>query len=226
MKFFSGQTLSLAFSSAFGALLAVIFDMAKGQLSTIENIRMAFERSLEINVNKVMILLIVIGIALALSFIEDVSTKLKAFTVGMGVLSTFVNFLPAPKVDTQAAQPATAQQINYDYGLYSSLNSLNIPVFNLAQVSEVSFRLIAESNGGEIDSATVTIRDFNGAIVHRSTTSPASFTLSLEPGSYMLIVEAAGYEITNYPIHVSGNQSVTVQLRESWVPLPAQRVLR
>lgn len=226
MKFFSGQTLSLAFSAAFGALLAVIFDMAEGQLSTIENLRMLFERSLEININKAMILLIVIGIALALSFINDVSTKLKAFTVGMGVLSTLVNFLPAPKVDTQAAQPSIAQQINYDYGLYSSLNLLNTPVFNLAQVPEVNFRLIAESSGGEIDSATVTIRDSNGVIVHRGANSPASFTIGLNPGSYVLIVEAAGYEITNYSLDVSGNQSVTVQLRDSWVPLPAQRVIR
>jgi hypothetical protein len=226
-----GKALSLGFSAITGALIAVLADsMTKGQASGFNDLKEGLNNLTGGEVPPLLVLLVLVGLALALCFINEVKTKLNAFTIGATVLSTIVTFTPSPDPIQEEFMPAgSSNTAGRDYGLYSSTDSSLYPIREasyVAQAPSITIRLIQPQGGSAIDSATVTLRDSNGAIISSNVQEGTEFSIYQNAGSYRLIVEVPGYEIVEQNVTLPKAEPLEIRLHSTWIPVPVQRIYR
>jgi len=215
--------LKIGASGLVGGMIAALADVVqKQEASAIAKIEMVIETHLleGSSIPQCTVVLFLVLLAIALVFIFEAKTKIKAFFIGASVLSLIMTSVP-----------------------YESARSLisrsNAPIFSpavfLAQAEEpeLSPRVdihLETKNARPIFEVTVTLRSLEtGEVIARSKFEDANFSFHQNPGHYVLVVEVPGYRIAGIILIIIPEietEPYVIELEPTWVPLPIQRLLK
>jgi len=214
--------LKIGASGLVGGTIAALADVVqKQEASAVTKIETVIETHLLEggSIPQYTVVLFLALLAVALVFIFEARTKIKAFLIGASILSLIMTFVP-----------------------YESARSLigrsNASVFRPAvffaqaekpELPRVDIHLETK-NARPISEVIVSLRSFKtGGIIARSKFTEADFSFYQEPGYYVLKIEVPGYQIAEIFLTIVPEvetESRVIELKPTWIPLAIQRLLK
>lgn len=221
------QMFCLGASAAVGGLLAVCSDiMQKQDASAVEQLTSGLGL-VGLRVEGWLVALVLIGLAVALSFIFSAPSNPKALGVGASILAvmlTAVPYKPVPNLDTA---PASAGKAAADTGWWERWLIPPQVFAQTAQPSGQSYPVTVQLNtrdGKPIDVAIYTLFDpSTGQVIGRSRVQGSAYKFYVSNLAYGLRVQVEGYNIVQYPLK---SLPSPITLEPSGVPLALQRLVR
>lgn len=229
---------TIGYSAAVGGVVATLADVVqKGEASAIGKIEKGIETHLleGINIPQYSVLFLLVGIAMAICFIYDPQTKIKAFFVGASILSLMMTFVPyrlTPSLLTNPPHETVLKSPTKDIPSYNFFR----PASCFAQLPDetqelvtVNIRLVTDEER-PISEPTVILQDsLSKKIIASSKFTISDFYFYQPAGDYIITVEAPGYRIVELEMSLQAGQekeSLVIPLKATWIPLPLQRLLR
>src|SRR4051794_3645390 len=176
------KSLCLGLSAATGGLLAVLSDIAqKQEASAVEHLKSALTGVLGVRTYPVVVVVMLIALAVALSFIFSAESNTKAFYIGARILAIMMTAVPYNAPPSLSAVPlAKSAAAPVRLGWW---NRLMIPGQVYAQSAPANDRSypvdvhLKADNGKAVSSATFTLIDAgSGEVLARSTVSSGDYT--------------------------------------------------
>ena len=223
------KSMCLGLSAATGGLLAVLSDIAQKQdASAVEHLQSALAGVMGVRAYPAVVAVVLIALAVALSFIFSADSNRKAFYIGASILAIMMTAVPYNAPPSLSATP-TAKTLAAPVSL-GWWDRLVIPGQVYAQnASAGSYAVdvhLQTDNGKTVRSATFTLVDSNsGEVLGRSRVQSGNFTFYAPDRPCILRVQVDGYAIVERPLQAA-SKSVTIQLTASGVPLALQRLFR
>ncbi|HKV77352.1 MAG TPA: hypothetical protein VJP02_04395 [Candidatus Sulfotelmatobacter sp.] len=225
------KSMCLGLSAATGGLLAVLSDIAQKQdASAVEHLQSALTGVLGLRTYPAVVVLALIALAVALSFIFSAESNKKAFYVGASILAIMMTAVPynaPPSLSTTPTAKSVAEPVSSRWW-----DRLMIPGQVYAQSTSANNKSysveihLQTDNGKAVSSATFTVIDANsGEVLGRSTVQSSDFTFYAPNRPCTLRVQVDGYAIVDRPLS-SAARAMTIQLTASRVPSALQRVFR
>ena len=226
------QTIYCGLSAATGGLLAVLSDITQKQdASAVEQLKSALRGILGVQTYGWAVALVLILLAVALSFIFSADSNKKAFYLGASILAIMVTAVPydaKPNLDT-IPNPSAAGAAN-DLGWW---DRLLIPSPVLAQNAPPSTQSspvtvqIETADKKLVSLAIFTLIDPSNGQVKRSRVQGSSLRFYVQNRPYTLRVQVDGYTIAESSINppLPPPQTLSITLFPSRVPLSIQRLL-
>ncbi|HXQ27839.1 MAG TPA: carboxypeptidase-like regulatory domain-containing protein [Gemmatimonadales bacterium] len=214
-----------------GALVAVLADlMQKSEASAVLKMASIISTAFRIGFSPVYAVLLLMALAVVLSFVFEAETGKKSFYVGASILSIVMLMTPyqaPPSLSTtpQAGRlpPTAPTAFEWPWGTPIALAaptgvSHTVPL-------TVSLRT---ADGKPIPQATVTLENADThAVVGQSVFTKSQFTVYEAPGPYTLTIAVEGYRVEERQLSLAQQPtSVSVTLTPTWVPVTFQRMLR
>lgn len=214
--------LKIGFSGLVGGTIAALADVVqKQEASAVAKIEAVIETHLleGTSIPQCTVVLFLVLLAVALVFIFEAKTKIKAFLIGASILSLIMTFVPY-----EAAR--------------SLIGRSNAPIFRpvvfFAQAEEPElFRvdiLLKTKDARPISELIATLRSLEtGKVIARSKFEDANFFFHQSQGHYVLVVEVPGYRIAGIILIIVPEieaEPYIIELEPTWVPLPIQRLLK
>lgn len=230
---------SKSFAAGVGALVVCIMDIAvrdKLSASVITKIGHALE--LLLDTQKVSLIFPTISIIVFSSYLSHLmepDTKMRAFIYGTGILSTLMTFSPTNFVQDSPPLPTTPQtEASANYLENTNISFLNILTPTLAHAGVSSADDLVEINltlkpddFKKISRATLLVKNAKTKkIVGKSILTGPSFNFFLQPGEYLITVEAPNYllEYKKFSIKNGKTQQIDFNLKHSDVPIWLQKL--
>jgi len=220
----------LGLSAATGGLIAVLSDiMQKHEASAVEQLQITLGTIFGGQTYLWVAALLLIALAVALSFIFGADNNKAAFTTGAGILAfmvTLTPYKPLPNLDTAPAPNETT--INH-VGWW---DRLVIPSRVFAQAPTPSSPAtpytvhLEASDGKPITAAIFTLVDArSGQAIRRSRVQGGDLRFYVSNQSYLLRVQVDGYQIAEARLDPPPH-AVKVSLTPSSIPLSIQRLFQ
>lgn len=243
---------TIGYSAAVGGVVATLADVvAKGEASAIGKIEKGIETHLleGINIPQYSVLFLLVGIAIAICFIYDPQTKIKAFFVGASILSLIMTFVPyrlAPSLLTNPPHETVLKSPTKDILSYNFFRPASCfaqlpdesrglpgetrqPGDATRELVTVNIQLVTDEER-PISEPTVILQDsLSKKIIASSKFTISDFYFYQPAGDYIITVEAPGYRIVELEMSLQADQekeSLVIPLNATWIPLPLQRLLR
>jgi len=225
------KSLCLGLSAATGGLLAVLSDIGQKQdASAVEHLKSALTGVLGIRTYPVVVVVMLIALAVALSFIFSADSNKKAFYIGASILAIMMTAVPYNTPPSLSAVP-TAKSAAAPVSL-GWWNRLMIPGQVYAQSAPANARSypvdvhLQTENGKAVSSATFTVIDANsGEVLGRSTVNSGDYTFYAPSRRCTLRVQVDGYAIVDRQLSPA-SRAMSIQLTASAVPTAIQRIFR
>jgi hypothetical protein len=225
------KSMCLGLSAATGGLLAVLSDIAQKQdASAVEHLESALTGVLGLRTYPAVVVLALIMLAVALSFIFSAESNKKAFYIGASILAIMMTAVPynaPPSLSTTPSAKSAAAPVSFRWW-----DRLMIPGQVYAQSASANSKSysvdvhLQTDNGRTVSSATFTLIDANsGEVLGRSTVQSGDFTFYVPNRPCTLRVQVDGYTIVDRPLN-SSLRGMTIQLTASRVPPALQRIFR
>lgn len=225
------KSMCLGLSAATGGLLAVLSDIAQKQdASAVEHLQSALTGVLGLRTYPAVVVVALIVLAVALSFIFSAESNKKAFYIGASILAIMMTAVPynaPPSLSTTPTAKSTAAPVSFRWW-----NRLMIPGQVYAQSAPANNKSysvdvhLQTDNGKAVNSATFTVIDANsGEVLGRSKVQSGDFTFYAPNRPCTLRVQVDGYAIVERPLS-SASRAMTIPLAASGVPVAIQRIFR
>ena len=225
------KSMCLGLSAATGGLLAVLSDIAQKQdASAVEHLQSALTGILGVRSYPAVVALMLIVLAVALSFIFSADSNKKAFYIGASILAIMMTAVPynaPPSLSTTPTAKDVAAPVSLGWW-----DRLMIPGQVYAQAAPANNKSypveihVQTDNGKAVSGATFTLIDANsGQVLGRSTVQSADYTFYAPNRPCTLRVQVDGYAIVERSLSPA-SRAMTVQLAASRVPTSLQRVFR
>jgi hypothetical protein len=225
------KSLCLGLSAATGGLLAVLSDIAQKQdASAVEHLQSALTGVLGLRTYPAVVVVALIVLAVALSFIFSAESNKKAFYIGASILAIMMTAVPynaPPSLSATPTAKSAAEPVTFRWW-----NRLMIPGQVYAQSAPASNKSysvdvhLQTDNGKAVSSATFTVIDANsGEVLGRSKVQSGDFTFYAPNRPCTLRVQVDGYAIVERQLS-SASRALTIQLTASGVPVAIQRIFR
>lgn len=219
------KQIYLALSAATGGLIAVLSDvMQKGDASAVEHLATV----LRIPSYMWLAALMLIALAVALSFIYGAHSYKTAFTTGAGTLALMVTLTPYKALPSLECS-SSSNEVNASENL-GWFDRLVIPSRVFAQTSSSPADTVTYSvhldptDKKPIDTATFTLVDpSSGLAIRRSRVTGSDLKFSVNNQPYRLRVLVDGYQIAEVDLNPS-TRNVVVPLTPSSIPISLQRL--
>ena len=226
------QRVCLGMSAATGGVVAVLSDIVqKHEASATEQVRETLGQILGTHTPYLWVAaLLLIALAVILSFIFGSDSNKSAFTTGLGILAFVVTVTPykaVPNLDTTpaAGTPTTASTVGFWDRLMipSRVYAQNTS----AQASSTPFTIhLDPADKKPVGEAVYTLVDSGtGQAVRRSHVQGSELSFYVDNRSYLLRVQVDGYQIAEVPLNPPARQ-MTIPLKPSSVPLSIQHLFR
>ncbi len=225
------KSMCLGLSAATGGLLAVLSDIAQKQdASAVEHLQAALSGVLGVRTYPALVALVLIALAVALSFIFNADSNKKAFYIGASILAIMMTAVPynaPPSLSTSPTAKGTAEPVSSGWWdrlmIPGQVYAQTAPPHNRSYPVDVHLQT---ANGKAVSSATYTLIDANsGEVLGRSTVQSSSFTFYAPGRPARLRVQVDGYAIVERPLS-SATRAMDIQLTVSGVPVAFQRLFR
>jgi hypothetical protein len=223
------KAMCLGLSAATGGLLAVLSDIAQKQdASAVEHLQSALAGVMGVRTYPALVAVVLIVLAVALSFIFNADSNKKAFYIGASILAIMMTAVPYNAPPSLSATP-TAKTVAAPVSL-GWWDRLMLPGQVYAQNAPAGSYAVdvhlQTDNGKTVSRATFTLLDSNsGEVLARSRVQSGNFTFYAPNRPCTLRVQVDGYAIAERPLP-GASKSVTIQLTASGVPLALQRLFR
>lgn len=223
------KSTCLGLSAATGGLLAVLSDIAQKQdASAVEHLQSALAAVIGLRTYPAVVAVVLIALAVALSFIFSADSNKKAFYIGASILAIMMTAVPYNAPPSLSATP-TAKTLDRPVSL-GWWDRLIIPGEVYAQNAPAGSYAVdvhlQTDNGKTVSRATFTLLDSNsGEVLGRSRVQAGDFTFYAPSRPCTLRVQVDGYGMVERPLN-GASKSVTIQLTASGVPLALQRLFR
>ena len=225
------KSMCLGLSAATGGLLAVLSDIAQKQdASAVEHLKSALTGVLGVRTYPAVVVLMLVVLAVALSFIFSADSNKKAFYIGASILAIMMTAVPynaPPSLSTIPTAKGAAAPISL--GWWDRLMISGQVYAQSAPASNASYPVdihLQTDNGKAVSSAIYTLLDAkSGEVLGRSTVQSGDFTFYVPNRPCTLRVQVDGYAIVERPLS-SASRTMTIRLAASGVPLAIQRIFR
>lgn len=225
------RSMCLGLSAATGGLLAVLSDIAQKQdASAVEHLQSALTGVLGVRTYPAVVAVVLIALAVALSFIFSADSNKKAFYIGASILTIMMTAVPYTAPPSLSSSPtAKGSTVPSTMGWW---DRIMIPAQVYAQSASSSYASypvavhLQTNDGKAVNSATFTLVDANsGQALGRSRVLSGNFTFYAPDRPCKLRVQVDGYGIVERPLS-SASREMTIQLTTSGVPLAIQHLFR
>jgi hypothetical protein len=225
------KSMCLGLSAATGGLLAVLSDIAQKQdASAVEHLQSALTGVLGLRTYPAVVVVALIVLAVALSFIFSAESNKKAFYIGASILAIMMTAVPYNAPPSLSATPTAKSAVEPVSSRW--WDRLMIPGQVYAQSAPANNKSysvdihLQTDNGKAVSSATFTVIDANsGEVLGRSTVPSGDFSFYAPNRPCTLRVKVDGYEIVDRQLS-SASRAMTIQLTSSRVPISLQRIFR
>lgn len=225
------KSICLGLSAATGGLLAVLSDIAQKQdASAVEHLQLALGSVLGVRTYPAVVAVILIALAVSLSFIFSADSNKKAFYVGASILAIMMTAVPynaPPSLSTSPSAKGIETPVHLGW-----MDRLITPAQVYAQStapSNPSYPVdvhLQTGNGKPVSSATFTLLDADtGEVLGRSRVQSGNFTFYAPSRPCTLRVQVDGYAIAQRQLNPASS-TLTIQLTSSSIPLSVQRMFR
>lgn len=229
----------IGLSGAVGGIVAALADaVQKGEgASAIGKIEKTIETGLleGNNIPQYSVVFLLVGLAVALCFIFEPETKMKAFFVGAGILSIIMTFVPyelPPPFRTNPSNETGVESSIEDslsYNFFRPALCFAQPPDETRQLVRVHIQLVPDDER-RVSEAIVTLQESQSRkIIASSKFIGSDFHFYQPAGDYIITVEVPGYRIAELKMSLQAGQeeeSLVILLKSTWIPLPLQRLLR
>ncbi len=223
------QRFLIGWSAAIGGVIAALADMVqKGETaSAIIKMSGTLETIFRSGISPIFVIVLIVGLGVALSFIFEADTKQRSFFIGASILSIIMTFVPIEALPNLPQSPTVPNLQLQPTGL-----GLLQPSAAFAQEpnapQNVQVQLHLEPKDGEaISKAIISVKDVKTRkIIGRSVIATTAYDFYLAPGDYIITVEVPGYlrEYRRVSVEEGEPQSLNLPLKPTLIPLPFQRL--
>jgi len=225
------KSICLGLSAATGGLLAVLSDIAQKQdASAVEHLQSALAGVMGVRTYPAVVAVVLIALAVALSFIFNADSNKKAFYVGASILAimmTAVPYNPPPSLSTSPTAKGVESPVHL--GWWDRLMIPGEVYAQAAPTTNTSYPVdvhLQTDDGKAVSSATFTLIDAaSGQVLGRSRVQSGNFTFYAPNRPCTLRVGVEGYGIAERQLNPTV-RTLTISLTSSNVPLPLQRMFR
>jgi hypothetical protein len=225
------RSMCLGLSAATGGLLAILSDIAQKQdASAVEHLQLALTGVFGLRTYPVIVALVLISLAVALSFIFSADSNKQAFYVGASILAIMMTAVPynaPPSLSTTPMAKSALAPVSLGWWdqliIPGQVYAQGTPGNNASYPVDVHLQT---DNGKAVSMAVYTVIDAkSGEILGRSRVQSANFTFYAPNCSCTLRVQVEGYVIVERPLSPA-LRAMTIQLTASGIPLSLQRIFR
>lgn len=225
------KSTCLGLSAATGGLLAALSDLAQKQdASAVEHLQSALTGVLGLRTYPAVVVLALIVLAVALSFIFSAESNKKAFYIGASILAIMMTAVPynaPPSLSATPTAKSTAEPVSSRWWdrlmIPGEVYAQSAPANNKSYSVDVHLQT---DNGKAVSSATFTVIDANsGEVLGRSKVQSGDFTFYAPNRPCTLRVQVDGYAIVERQLSPA-SRAITIQLAPSGVPVAIQRIFR
>ena len=214
--------LKIGASGLVGGTIAALADVVqKQEASAITKIETVIETHLLEggSIPQYTVVLFLALLAVALVFIFEAKTKIKAFFIGASVLSLIMTSMPYESAPSLVGRSNAA--VFRPAVFFAQAEKSELP--------RVDIHLETE-NARPISEVIVSLRSFKTKrVIARSKFTEANFSFYQEPGYYVLTIEVPGYQIAKIFLTIVSEieaESYVIELKPTWIPLAIQRLLK
>lgn len=225
------QRVCLGMSAATGGVVAVLSDIVqKHEASATEEVRDTLGQILGTHPPYLWVAaLLLVALAVIVSFIFGSDSNKSAFTTGLGILAFVVTVTPYKAVPNLDTTPAAGTPTTRNVSLW---DRLMIPprVYaqnNTASASSTPFIIhLDPTDKKPIGEAVYTLVDpGTGQAIRRSHVQGSELSFYVDNRTYLLRVQVDGYQIAEVQLNPPPRQ-VTILLKPTSMPLSIQRLFR
>jgi hypothetical protein len=225
------KSMCLGLSAATGGLLAVLSDIAQKQdASAVEHLQSALTGVLGLRTYPAVVVLALIVLAVALSFIFSAESNKKAFYIGASILAIMMTAVPynaPPSLSATPTEKSAAEPVRFRWWdrlmISGQVYAQSVPANNKSYSVDIHLQT---DNRKAVSSATFTVVDANsGEVLGRSKVQSGDFTFYAPNRPCVLRVQVDGYAIVERQLS-SASRAMTIQLSASPVPTALQRIFR
>jgi len=225
------KSMCLGLSAATGGLLAVLSDIGQKQdASAVEHLKSALVGVLGVRTYPAVVVLMLIALAVALSFIFSADSNKKAFYIGASILAIMMTAVPynaPPSLTAIPTAKSAAAPVSMEWWdrfmIPGQVHAQSTPPSASGYSVDVHLQT---DNGKAVSSATFTLIDAgSGEILGRSTVRSGEYTFYAPNRRCTLRVQVDGYAIVDRPLSPA-SRTMTIQLTASGVPTSIQRIFR
>lgn len=225
------RSMCLGLSAATGGLLAVLSDIAQKQdASAVEHLQSALAGVMGLRTYPALVAVVLIGLAVALSFIFSADSNKKAFYIGASILAIMMTAVPynaPPSLSTSPSAKSVAAPATLGwwdrmmipaqvYAQSAAATSSTYPVEIHLQTDDVK----------AVSTAIFTLIDASsGRLIARSKVVSGNFTFYAPNRPCTLRVQVDGYSIVERSLSPA-LRAMTIQLKASGIPVAFQRIFR
>jgi hypothetical protein len=225
------KSMCLGLSAATGGLLAVLSDIAQKQdASAVEHLQSALTGVLGLRTYPAVVVLALIVLSVALSFIFSAESNKKAFYIGASILAIMMTAVPynaPPSLSATPTEKSAAEPVRFRWWdrlmIPGQVYAQSVPANNKSYSVDIHLQT---DNRKAVSSATFTVVDANsGEVLGRSKVQSGDFTFYAPNRPCVLRVQVDGYAIVERQLS-SASRAMTIQLSASPVPTALQRIFR
>jgi hypothetical protein len=225
------KSMCLGLSAATGGLLAVLSDIAQKQdASAVEHLQSALTGVLGLRTYPAVVVLALIVLSIALSFIFSAESNKKAFYIGASILAIMMTAVPynaPPSLSATPTEKSAAEPVRFRWWdrlmIPGQVYAQSAPANNKSYSVDIHLQT---DNRKAVSSATFTVVDANsGEVLGRSKVQSGDFTFYAPNRPCVLRVQVDGYAIVERQLS-SASRAMTIQLSASPVPTALQRIFR
>jgi hypothetical protein len=225
------KSMCLGLSAATGGLLAVLSDIAQKQdASAVEHLQSALTGVLGLRTYPAVVVLALIVLSVALSFIFSAESNKKAFYIGASILAIMMTAVPynaPPSLSATPTEKSAAEPVRFRWWdrlmIPGQVYAQSAPANNKSYSVDIHLQT---DNRKAVSSATFTVVDANsGEVLGRSKVQSGDFTFYAPNRPCVLRVQVDGYAIVERQLS-SASRAMTIQLSASPVPTALQRIFR
>ncbi len=222
--------------ATFGAIVMVISDAARNPTKpTLNNVAYLVNQVFSLPNSNLLAFLLVLALALFLTWLFDADNKLKAFYLGASVFSFVVTLEPntAYKTASTNAPAAVRAQDGSAQILGASPFRLQPAAFSMQRVDERAWAVIylsgPEAGKGTGPPATVEVwSQQTGQFVARYSVEGPTIRLPVPPGIHRFVISVPGFRVAQVfgTFKPGRTESFTVPLQPTWAPVGVQHVFQ
>jgi hypothetical protein len=230
------RSVCLGLSAGTGGLMAVWADAAQKPMESndIDHLTAALGRVMGGKPYEWIVVLVLIGFSVAISFIFSADSNKKAFYTGASILAIMMTATPytmPAAISAPPGQAATPTEGNAQPADPSWWDRWMVPAQVFAQGpaangqgSQLTVRL--DAGGKPISAAVFTIFDATGQTIVQSKVSSSTFTFYLPNRAATLRVQVDGYAIEERSLSQKVGPTMDIALHPTNIPLSLQRLFR
>jgi len=217
-------------ASIAGSLIAILADtMQKNVASAVFKIKDTLVL-LGIPATNWLACIVLIAVGTLLCGIFNILEKKRAFYSGLGVISFIMTVVPYEKPkDLKQGALESSKGIDirslFFTSAYAQTNKIEV-----ASV-QVDVKLVLPEGKMIQDNCIVTLKDVESNVLGQSIITDPSLTFYQKPGTYLLQIEASGYELISYQFTIEQTDAkiikqLTFKLQQSAVPVYIQKIFK